>query len=133
MTKHDMYTAKSFEEFWHHYEDLHAHPSVRLAHAFGTASALLLFARALVRRDPRYAIAAPIVDYAISQLSHRTQGERTEPLRRPLWHARAEWRLFRRTLRSIARGRRGRREILDRDAFLGEPDEHPVDSDAPRS
>jgi len=120
--KQDMYNAKTFEEFWEHYDELHAYPSVRLAHAAGTASALLLFARAITRRDPRFAIAAPIVDHLISQLSHRTQGDRTEPLRRPLWHARAELRLFRRTLRSIARGRRGQREVIDREAMLMGPD-----------
>ncbi len=118
MTKHEMYTAKTFEEFWVHYEELHAYPSVRVAHAAGTTSALLLFASAILRRDPRFAIAAPIVDHVISQLSHRVQGEKTEPLRRPLWHARAELRLFRRTLRSIARGHRGRREPFDHDALL---------------
>jgi hypothetical protein len=121
MTNHAMYRATSFEEFWQHYEELHAYPSVRLAHAAGTASALLLFARAILRRDPRFAIAAPIVDHVISQLSHRVQGERTEPLRRPLWHARAELRLFRRTLRSLARGHRGRREPFDREALVSDP------------
>jgi len=120
-----MYTAKTFEEFWVHYEELHAYPSVRLAHAAGTASAMLLLARAVMRRDPRFAIAAPIVDHVIAQISHRTHGERTEPLRRPLWHARAELRLFRRTLRSIARGHRGRREPFDREALLGESPDAP--------
>lgn len=128
MTNHEMYTAKTFEEFWVHYEELHAYPSVRLAHAAGTASAMLLFARAIMRRDPRLAIAAPIVDHVIAQISHRTRGERTEPLRRPLWHARAELRLFRRTLRSIARGHRGRREPFDHDAMLMNADEPRTDA-----
>lgn len=125
----EMYAAKTFEEFWHHYDELHAYPSVRIAHAVGTASALLLMARAVMRRDPRLAIAAPIVDHVIAQLSHRVQGERTRPLQRPLWHARAEWRLFRRTVRSLVRGRGGRREVIDVDAYLS--DEHPVDAGAP--
>lgn len=118
MSREEMYTAKTFEDFWQHYDELHAYPSVRLAHAAGTASALLLLARALMRRDPRFAIAAPIVDHVISQLSHRVHGERTKPLQRPLWHARAEWRLFRRTVRSLVRGRGGRREMIDVDAYL---------------
>lgn len=118
MSREEMYAAKTFEDFWRHYDELHAYPSVRLAHAAGTASALLLLARALMRRDPRFAIAAPIVDHVISQLSHRVHGERTKPLQRPLWHARAEWRLFRRTVRSLARGRGGRREMIDVDAYV---------------
>jgi hypothetical protein len=123
MTKHEMYTAKTFEEFWIHYDELHAYPGVRVAHAVGTASALLLLARAIVRRDPRYAIAAPMVDHVISQLSHRAQCDRTKPLQRPLWHARAEWRLFRRTVRSLVRGRGGRREVIDAEAYLRDPDD----------
>ncbi|MFN0248489.1 MAG: Mpo1-like protein [Kofleriaceae bacterium] len=129
MTRDDMYVAKTFEEFWEHYDELHAYPTVRIAHAVGTASALLLLARALLRRDPRYAIAAPIVDHVIGQLSHRVNGERTRPLQRPLWHVRAEWRLFRRTVRSLVRGRGGRRDVIDADLV----DEHPVDRDAPHT
>ena len=72
--------------------------------------------------EPRY---VDLVDHVIAQISHRTHGERTEPLRRPLWHARAELRLFRRTLRSIARGHRGRREPFDREALLGESPDAP--------
>ncbi len=106
-----MYDADNFEEFWEHYQDLHASPSVRVAHAVGTSSALLLLVRGALRRSPLTMLAAPVVDYVIAQASHRLEGEKTQPLRRPLWHARAELRLFRSTLRSIVRGRRGRREL----------------------
>ena len=34
------------------------------------------------------------------QLSHRAEGVTTEPWRHPLWHARAELRLLRRTMRA---------------------------------
>ena len=105
-----LYAATSFEEFWDVYQEIHAGRGTRLAHAAGTSSAIVLLALAVARRSAKLAIAAPLVDYAIAQMSHRREGQHTEPLRRPLWHARAELRLFRSTIRSIAQGRGGRRD-----------------------
>ena len=94
-----LYTARSFGEFWDHYQELHAHPRTRAAHAAATAAAIGLLALAVSRRSLRLALLAPVVDYAIAQLSHRRDGVKTHPYKRPLWHARAEWRLFRKSLR----------------------------------
>jgi hypothetical protein len=95
-----LYEARSFGEFWEHYQELHANPRTRAAHAVATASALGLAALAYSRRSWKLALLAPAVDYAIAQLSHRRfDGTRTHPTRKPLWHARAEWRLFRQTIR----------------------------------
>jgi hypothetical protein len=105
-----LYAAQSFEEFWDQYQELHAGRGTRLAHAIGTTSALVLLGLALARRSSKLALAAPLIDYAIAQLSHRVGGERTQPYRKPLWHARAELRLWRSTLRSLAEGRGGRRD-----------------------
>ncbi|HEY5921612.1 MAG TPA: Mpo1-like protein [Kofleriaceae bacterium] len=105
-----LYAARTFEEFWDHYQELHAGRGTRLAHAVATSSAILLLVLAVARRSRKLALAAPVVDYAIAQLAHRSTGERTQPYRKPLWHVRAELRLFRSTLRSIAQGRGGRRD-----------------------
>jgi hypothetical protein len=105
-----LYAAKTFEEFWVHYQDLHASPTVRIAHAVGTTSALGLLAAAIVKRSWKLAVAAPVIDYVIAQGSHRAENLTTHPYRKPLWHARAEFRLWRSTLRSLARGRGGRGE-----------------------
>jgi hypothetical protein len=95
-----LYEARTFEEFWQHYRAAHATSSVRRLHAVATASAIALAVTAWHRRSLALAIAAPIVDYAIAQASHRwIDGRKTHPHRRPLWHARAELRLFRDTLR----------------------------------
>jgi hypothetical protein len=95
-----LYDADSFGEFWDRYEQLHANPRTRAAHAVATASALGLAALAFSRRSWRLALLAPVIDFTIAQLSHRVfDGTRTHPTRKPLWHARAEWRLFRNTLR----------------------------------
>jgi hypothetical protein len=99
-TTDKLYNATSFAEFWQHYQELHANPRTRAAHAVATASALGLLALAYARRSAKLALLAPIVDYGIAQLAHRRiDGTRTQPMRRPLWHMRAEWRLFRASLR----------------------------------
>lgn len=98
-----LYTATSFGEFWEHYQELHAHPRTRAMHAVATASALGLLVLAVTRRSLELALLAPIVDYGLAQLSHRRDGVKTHPHRRPLWHARAEWRLFRTSLRDAER------------------------------
>lgn len=105
-----MYEAEDFDEFWAHYQEVHASRSVRAAHAVATSLALLLLARAIAKRSLVTALAAPIVDYAIAQSSHRLEGERTQPMWRPWWHLRAELRLFRGTLRSVRQRRRGHRD-----------------------
>ena len=98
-TSDQLYTATSFGEFWDRYQELHARPRTRAAHALATASAIGLVALAVARRSVKLALLAPVVDFGIAQLSHRRDGVKTRPYRKPLWHARAEWRLFRSTLR----------------------------------
>jgi hypothetical protein len=122
-----MYESKTFDEFWEHYQELHASRSVRIAHAIGTTTALLMLAKAASRRSIKLALAAPVIDYAIAQLSHRSEGIKTQPHRKPLWHARAELRLFRSTIRSFLEGRRGRRESPDDELIVL----HPARTDEP--
>ena len=97
-TSDSLYAAQSFGEFWEHYQEIHAHPRTRALHALATASAIGMLALAIARRSALLALLAPVVDYGIAQASHRAEGTRTQPLRRPIWHARAEWRLFRKSL-----------------------------------
>jgi hypothetical protein len=104
LSSKNLYQARDFETFWRAYERMHSDPRTQAAHAVATGSAIALIAVGAWRRDPRWFLLAPIVDYAIAQSSHRLiQHNRTTPLRRPSWHLRAELRLFRRT---CARGAR---------------------------
>lgn len=111
-TTEQMYAARTFDEFWEHYQEVHAARGVRLAHAAATSAGLLLLVRAALRRSWKTAMLAPLVDHLISQASHRAEGAKTDPMRRPLWHARAELRLWRSTLRSLRQGRGGRRDPI---------------------
>ena len=97
-----LYRAKTFDEFWAVYLRAHDEPSVRWAHAAATASAATLLASAVAFRRPGLALLAPVVDYAIAQASHRRNGVKTSPWRRPHWHLRAELRLFCETVREGA-------------------------------
>jgi hypothetical protein len=93
-----LYDATSFGEFWDEYQQIHRDPRTRAAHALATASAIGLVALAIARRSWKLALLAPLVDYAIAQSSHRADGVTTRPWRKPWWHARAEWRLFRQSV-----------------------------------
>ena len=96
---HPMYESKSFGEFFEHYQQLHANPKTRAWHAVATASAIGTMAFAVARKNPWLALLAPVLDHTIAQLSHRSLDHtKTHPLRKPWWHARAEWRLFRQTV-----------------------------------
>jgi hypothetical protein len=105
-TAEQLYDSQTFEEFWEHYQAMHQHPVTRAMHATATTSAIGLLVLALKRRSLALAIAAPIVDYAISQSSHRLfERNATKPYKRPLWHALAELRMWRASIGSRSRWR----------------------------
>ena len=110
MESRDLYRTTDFETFWDAYRRMHRDPRTRVAHAVATGSAIALIATGVLRRDPKWILLAPLVDYAIAQSSHRLiERNRTTPLKKPLWHLRAELRLFRETVtgpRAVAEGRR---------------------------
>lgn len=110
-TTDDLYAARDFESFWSVYDALHADPRTRKLHAVATTSAMALIGVGLATRRATPLLLAPLVDHAIAQGSHRIiEKNRTTPWRRPVWHVRAELRLWRETmfgerLRGADRGR----------------------------
>lgn len=92
----DPYAVASFEEFWPHYVRLHTRRETHVLHALASLSCLGLLGAALMTRQPLLALAAPLVDYAIAQTSHRLfEANRTTPWKSQLWHTRAELRMLR--------------------------------------
>lgn len=90
------YDVATFEEFWPHYVRLHTRRETQALHAVATLTCLGLLCGAVVLRNPWLAVAAPLSDYAIAQLSHRLfEANRTTPWKNHLWHARAELRMLR--------------------------------------
>lgn len=90
------YRVESFEEFWPHYVRMHSRPETQHVHVVATASAIALVGLAIARRSPVLALLAPLADHAIAQFGHRVfEHNATRPWRNPLWHARAELRMFR--------------------------------------
>ncbi len=103
----DVYAVHSFEDFWPHYVRLHTRPETHVLHAVATLSCLGLLAAAAITRQPVLAVVAPLVDFAIAQVSHRIFEENvTTPWKNQLWHSRAELRMLRLVLT-----RRMRREV----------------------
>jgi hypothetical protein len=98
------YAVQRFEEFWPHYVRMHTRPETHAWHAAGSLACLGLLAAAVVTRHPVLAPFGPLVDYGLSQVSHRIfEANRTTPWKNHVWHTRAELRM----LGLVLRGRMG--------------------------
>ena len=95
----DAYAVQHFEEFWPHYVRMHTRRATQIAHAMATTSAAILLVAGVVAHEPVFLLLAPLVDYAISQISHRIfEKNSTLPWKNTIWHTRAELRMFRLTV-----------------------------------
>ena len=91
----DLYAVGSFEEFWPHYVRLHTRPATHALHAVATLSCLGLLGASVALRQPLLALAAPLADYALAQVSHRLfERNKTTPWKNQIWHTRAELRML---------------------------------------
>jgi hypothetical protein len=98
------YAVHGFEQFWPHYVRMHTRPQTQALHAAGSLGCIGLLAAAVLTRHPTLALLGPLVDYTLSQASHRLgEGNRTTPWRNPLWHTRAELRMLGLVLRGRMR------------------------------
>ena len=113
----DPYAVATFEEFWPHYVRLHTRRETHVLHALASLSCLGLLGAALITRQPLLALAAPLVDYAIAQTSHRLfEANRTTPWKNQLWHTRAELRMLRLVLTGRMRAEVERVQRIERAA-----------------
>jgi len=91
----DAYDVRTFAEFWPHYVRLHTRFATQVLHAGATLSCLGLLGAAFLLRQPLLALAAPLADYGLAQVSHRLfERNRTTPWRNQAWHTRAELRML---------------------------------------
>ena len=96
-----LYEQDNFEAFWLEYEAIHADPTTRRVHAIGTFLCGLMIITGLVTGLWGLLLLGPLIDYGLAQVSHRAKGQRTQPYRNPVWHVRAELRLFRGTIAGL--------------------------------
>ena len=95
----DAYAVQRFEDFWPYYVRMHTRQATHVLHAIATLSAALMLVAGVVFHQPLFFVLAPLVDFAISQFSHRLfEKNRTLPWRNTVWHTRAELRMFRLTV-----------------------------------
>jgi hypothetical protein len=77
---------RSYSEFWPHYLRAHALRGNRALHHAGTLLALLALATAVIGRDWRIALAAPLLGYGLAWAGHfGVEGNRPATFGHPAW------------------------------------------------
>lgn len=76
----------TYAEFWPRYLRAHARPITRTVHCAGTATALALVAASILRRDWRFAAAAPVIGYGAAWSAHfGLEGNKPATFGHPVW------------------------------------------------
>jgi len=84
-----------YASFWRRYLRAHSRPDTRALHYAGTSAAAGLLALAVVRRDWRLVIAAPVVGYGLAWTGHALlEGNRPETFGHPLWSLMSDFRML---------------------------------------
>ena len=86
----------TFEEFWPIYVRMHSRKETQIAHAIGSLTSIACVASGIALRKPWLVAAGPLLDYGISQMSHRLfEKNKTMPWKNQVFHTRAEFRMLR--------------------------------------
>ncbi|TZF90030.1 DUF962 domain-containing protein [Cognatilysobacter lacus] len=94
----------SFREFYPYYLGEHRHPVSRRLHFAGSCGVLLLALAAIVLRDARWLIAAPICGYGFAWVGHFFfEKNRPATFRHPLYSLMGDWMMFADVLRGRVR------------------------------
>ena len=84
-----------YGEFWLVYLRAHRQPATRLVHYAGTSLSLACLIAAIVLRDWRFLIAAPLIGYAFAWASHfGLEGNRPATFGHPLWSLASDLRML---------------------------------------
>jgi hypothetical protein len=90
-----MKPCASFREFYPHYLAEHSNRTSRRLHFAGSTGVLVLVALALIDRDARWLIAAPVCGYGFAWVGHYVfEKNRPATFRHPLWSLMGDWVMF---------------------------------------
>lgn len=85
----------SFREFYPYYLSEHGHRTSRRLHFVGSCGVLAFIALALVQRDARWLLAAPVCGYGFAWVGHFVfEKNRPATFRHPLWSLMGDWVMF---------------------------------------
>jgi hypothetical protein len=85
----------TYAEFWPHYLRAHRDPRTRAIHYAGTSLGLLLLLAAVILRDWRPLVAAPIVGYAFAWIGHfGFEGNKPATFGHPFWSFYSDFRML---------------------------------------
>jgi hypothetical protein len=85
----------SFREFYPFYLSEHAHPVCRRLHFAGSLLVIVVLVVAVLSRDARWLIAAPIVGYGFAWMGHFFfEKNRPATFKHPLYSLAGDWVMF---------------------------------------
>ncbi len=85
----------SFREFYPFYLTEHAHPVSRRLHFVGSLGVLGFLVAAIVTRDARWLIGAPLCGYGFAWVGHFIfEKNRPATFKHPLWSLMGDWVMF---------------------------------------
>ena len=85
----------SFREFYPHYLSEHGHRTSRRLHFIGSCGVLAFIALAILQRDARWLIAAPLCGYGFAWIGHFVfEKNRPATFRHPLYSLMGDWVMF---------------------------------------
>lgn len=85
----------NFREFYPHYLAEHSHRTSRRMHFLGSLGVLAFVALAILQRDPRWLLAAPVCGYGFAWVGHFVfEKNRPATFRHPLWSLMGDWVMF---------------------------------------
>jgi hypothetical protein len=90
-----MKPCASFREFYPHYLAEHSNRTSRRLHFAGSTGVLVLVALAIIDRDARWLIAAPLCGYGFAWVGHYVfEKNRPATFHHPLWSLMGDWVMF---------------------------------------
>lgn len=85
----------SFREFYPYYLSEHGHRTSRRLHFVGSCGVLAFIALALVQRDARWLLAAPVCGYGFAWVGHFVfEKNRPATFRHPVYSLMGDWVMF---------------------------------------